>query len=68
MSSVPKGCAVQAAVQTGGKEEESFGPSAGLHCRADREILGPPQQVTCTHQASGNRPPDSSEISPTSSG
>lgn len=52
MSFVHKGCAVQAAVKTGGKEEEGFGPSTRLHCWADGEILGPSQQVTRTHQAS----------------
>lgn len=52
VSFVHEGGAVQAAVQTGGKEEEGTGSPAGLHCWSDRKIFGPPQQVACTHQAS----------------
>lgn len=51
----PEGGTVQAAVQARGEAEEGVGPSAGLHCWPDGEILGPPEQVLGTHQACWDR-------------
>lgn len=57
-----EGGTVQAAVQVGGKAQESTGPSARLHRRPNGEILGPPQQVV---GAAGGHQPIAAEISAT---